>query len=372
MKRRPTILIADDIDITRQVITNLLEPMGYAIIEAGNGEEALDLALRERPDIILLDLAMPRMGGLEVCKIIKSNPETRAIPIVVITGLTDEETHLKALEAGADGFLTKPFKIHFLKTRLKALLSLKMLNDIKAEYQDKLKKSNIELMQKLIKAQDVTIFALAKLAEFRDPDTGHHLERMREYAKSLALGLREMSLFKDYITDQYIDNLYKSTPLHDIGKVGIPDRILLKPAALTKKEFEIMKKHTEIGGEAISAAIKFTGMESTFLDMGKNIAYYHHEKWNGAGYPKGLTKEDIPLSARITAFADVYDALTTKRVYKHPFSHETSKRIILEEAGKHFDPHIVEAFLRYEQDFMRIKTQLYDNSDNVCYYPTPP
>ncbi|UCB44711.1 MAG: HD domain-containing protein [Spirochaetota bacterium] len=203
---------------------------------------------------------------------------------------------------------------------------------------------------------------LLSLAEFRDPETGEHLERMREYAKTIAHELKQTDKYKDYITERYIDNITKSTPLHDIGKVGIPDEILLKPGILTAEEFEIMKRHSEIGGDAISSAIKLTGMKRSFLDMGKEIAYHHHEKWDGSGYPKGLKNEEIPITARITALADVYDALTTKRVYKSAFSHEKSRDIIVEGAGSAFDPDIVEAFLRREKEFIKIKEKYKDTN----------
>ncbi len=349
------ILVVDDLDANRKMLGTFLTQMGYSIIEASDGEEALERFQEHRPDLLILDLNMPKMDGYEVCRRLKSNPDTKIVPIVVITGLGDDKSHLKALEMGADDFLAKPFNIHFLKAKLKSLLSLKRLYDENKEYQERLKQDNISLMQQVISTQDVTIIALAKLAEFRDPETGEHLERMREFAGVLALELSKSPKYQDYITDQYIENIYKSTPLHDIGKVGIPDSILLKPGKLTTEEFEIMKGHSEIGGDAIASAIKLSGIEKSFLDMGKEIAYYHHEKWNGSGYPKGLKDDEIPLTARITALADVYDALTTKRVYKPAFPHEKSREIIIEGSGSSFDPEIVETFLLKEKEFIRIK-----------------
>jgi putative two-component system response regulator len=239
---------------------------------------------------------------------------------------------------------------------------MKRLYDENQEYQEKLKNDNVSLMQKLIGTQDITIVALAKLAEFRDPETGEHLERMREYAKTIALELKKQDKYKDYITEQYIKNLYKSTPLHDIGKVGIPDKVLLKPGKLTDDEFEIMKRHSEIGGDAISSAVNLSGMTRSFLDMGKEIAYYHHEKWDGNGYPKGLKNDGIPLTARITALADVYDALTTKRVYKPAFPHNKAKAILEEGSGTVFDPDIVAAFISKENEFIKIKEEYKDNN----------
>ncbi len=361
MREKQTILIVDDIDANRKMLSTFLTPMGYSIVEAADGEEALERFQAHHPDLLILDLNMPKMDGFEVCRRLKSDPETKMVPIIVITGLGDDKSHLKALETGADDFLAKPFNIHFLKARLKSALSLKKLHDINIEYQNSLKKSNIELMQKVIATQDVTIVALAKLAEFRDPETGEHLERMREYARILAHGLQNIGKYNKYIDDNYIDSIYKSTPLHDIGKVGIPDSILRKPGKLTPEEFEIMKRHSEIGGDAIASAIKLAGMERSFLDMGQAIAYHHHERWDGNGYPRGLQGEHIPLSARIAAFADVYDALTTKRVYKPAFSHQKSKVILVEGSCTAFDPDIVKAFLGKEKEFVAIKEEYKDN-----------
>jgi putative two-component system response regulator len=362
MGEKHTILVVDDLDANRKMLSTFLTPMGYFVVEASDGEDALERFQEHRPDLMILDLNMPKMDGFEVCRKLKSNPDTKIVPIVVITGLGDDQSHLKALEMGADDFLAKPFNIHFLKAKIKSLLSLKRLYDENREYQNRLKQDNISLMQQVIGTQDVTIIALAKLAEFRDPDTGEHLERMREFAGVLALELSKSPKYQDYITDQYIETIYKSTPLHDIGKVGIPDSVLLKPGKLTREEFEIMKRHSEIGGDAIASAIKLSKMGESFLDMAKFIAYHHHEKWAGSGYPMGLKDDDIPLSARITALADVYDALTTKRVYKPAFPHEKAKEILKEGSGSQFDPEIVAAFLSKENEFIKIKEEYKDRN----------
>lgn len=357
MKGSQTVLIVDDMEANRKMIDTFLTPLGFTTVEASNGVVALEVVGEKKPDLILLDLNMPELDGFEVCRRLKADPETKMIPIVVITGYSDSDNHLKALEVGADDFLAKPFNLQFLKARLQSLLEMKRLYDMNVEYQKNLKKNNIELLQELISTQDITIVALAKLAEFRDPETGEHLERMREYAKVIAKELKKKDKYKEYITPKYIENIYKSTPLHDIGKVGIPDDVLLKPGKLTSEEFEVMKRHSEIGGDAISSATKLTGKKQSFLDMGKDIAYHHHEKWNGKGYPKGLAGEAIPLTARITALADVYDALTSKRVYKEAFSHEKSRSIVIEESGEAFDPEIVEAFINTENDFKAIRRE---------------
>ena len=267
MPKKSRILIADDVPANRHILAQFLNEMGYSVIETENGREALNAVMSEKPDIVILDIAMPEIDGIEVCRIIKSNPLTKIIPVVIITALGDDEHHLKALNAGADDFLTKPFMVHFLRARLKSLLALKLMNDASLGYQESLKQMNVDLMEKLINTQDITIIALAKLAEFRDPETGEHLERMREYSKVLAYKLRELPKYKYYISDRYIENLYKSSPLHDIGKVGIRDDVLLKPGKLSHDEFELMKLHTTIGGDALATATQFSGLDRSFLDI---------------------------------------------------------------------------------------------------------
>jgi len=363
--KKSRILIADDIPANRYILAQFLGEMGYSVIQTENGREALRQVMHEKPDIVILDIAMPEMDGIEVCRIIKSNPLTKVIPVVIITAHGDDEHHLKALDAGADDFLTKPYKVHFLKARLKSLLALKLMNDASLGYQESLKRMNVELMEKLISTQDVTIVALAKLAEFRDPETGEHLERMREYTRLIAHKLRELPKYRYYISDRYIENLYKSSPLHDIGKVGIRDDVLLKPGKLSQDEFELMKLHTTIGGDALASATQFSGLDRSFLDMGKEIAYSHHEKWNGAGYPSELKGEQIPLSARILAIADVYDALTSKRVYKEAFTHDQARRIIVEECESHFDPEVLRTFLDLEEQFIDIRNRYQDSKDDA-------
>lgn len=368
MTKKPRILIADDAPANRHILAQFLKEMGYSVLETENGREALDAVMSEKPDIVILDIAMPEIDGIEVCRIIKTNPLTKIIPVVIITALGDDEHHLKALDAGADDFLTKPFMAHFLRARLKSLLALKLMSDASLGYQESLKQMNVDLMEKLISTQDITIIALAKLAEFRDPETGEHLERMREYSKVLAYKLRELPKYRYYISDQYIENLYKSSPLHDIGKVGIRDEVLLKPGKLSQDEFELMKQHTTIGGDALATATKFSGMDRSFLDMGKEIAYSHHEKWNGTGYPRGLKGEHIPLSARILAIADVYDALTSKRVYKEAFTHDQSRKIIVEECVSHFDPEVLNAFQDLEDQFIDIRKRYQDAKDDAIMH----
>jgi len=224
---------------------------------------------------------------------------------------------------------------------------------------NKRKKAEMDLLEsyrKLQNARMATILGLAKLAEYRDEGTGTHLERIREYAKLLAEALSNNPKYTGHITPEYVDDIYQSSILHDIGKVGIPDAVLLKPDKLSDEEFNVIKRHTTLGGDAIKAIeAKIEGQ--SFLALGKEIAYNHHEKWDGSGYPRGLSGEGIPLSARIIALADVYDALTTKRFYKEAFSHKRSRQMIVDLKGTHFDPEMVDVFLTLQDEFNRIRRE---------------
>ncbi len=222
----------------------------------------------------------------------------------------------------------------------------------------------IDSLKDIENARSGTILGLAKLAEYRDEETGAHLERIREYARIIARALAEKPEHKNYITEQYIEDIYCSSILHDIGKVGIPDAILLKPGKLDPEEFEVIKRHPVIGGDVLKAVNAEVGGRS-FVTLGMQIAYFHHEKWNGTGYPNGLKGEDIPLSARIVALTDVYDALTSKRVYKEAYTHEKAKGIIIAENGKHFDPEVVGVFLAHEEEFNAIRKEMHDGTCQV-------
>ncbi len=354
------ILVVDDLPENIQVVKALLEPHGYDIRTAQNGIEALEFVALTPPDLILLDLVMPGMDGFEVCRRLKQDPETWHIPVVIITGLTDREANVRAVEAGADDFLIKPFDRVLLRARIATSLKTKMLQDAVFAYQQELEDRVRERTRQLEVTQQVTVFGLSKLAESRDNETGDHIDRMRSYAYEIAQHLRVQPDFQADIDGAFVRQMYQACPLHDIGKVGIPDRILLKPAKLTPLEFDIMKTHATIGGDTLRAAEQAGGSVS-FLAMGRDVAYYHHEKWDGSGYPFGLSGEDIPLAARIVALADVYDALTSARPYKKPFDHETSRGIILEGSGSHFDPRIVEAFLVCEERFKEIRKEFKDS-----------
>ena len=349
------VLIVDDLEQNIDVLMRFLKPMGFAVAAAQTGEEALAQVRDHPPDVILLDLVMPGMNGFEVCRQLKQSERTRHIPVIIITGIQDKQANVDAVEAGADDFLLKPFDRVLLEARIRSSVKAKVLHDRLLAYQQELEDRVAERTKQLALTQHITVFSLAKLSESRDTETGDHLERMRSYTRELAIELSSWPEYEDVIHSTFVEELYHSSPLHDIGKVGIPDRILLKPGKLSQEEFEVMKSHTLIGGDTLQAADVEAGQDS-FLAMGRDIAYFHHEKYDGSGYPYGAAAKEIPLPARIVALADVYDALSSKRPYKEPFDHERSKQIILEGRGTHFDPDVVDAFLSREARFVEIRT----------------
>ena len=361
------ILVVDDLEDNITLLQRLLEPRGYVVHPALTGKAALDFVRERLPDAILLDLVMPGMNGFEVCEQLKGDPKTLHIPVIIITGLAEQEANIRALEAGADDFLLRPIDPVLLEARIRSSVRAKNMHDEILKYQRRLEASNTELEGRVLdrtaqleRTQRVTLFSLAKLAESRDPETGEHLERMRQFVRELALEMKECPEYRQEIGEDFIDRLYYSSPLHDIGKVGISDDILLKPGQLTKEEFDIMKTHATIGGDTLKAADIEAGTDS-FLSMGCQIAYYHHEKWDGSGYPFGLKGREIPLAARLVALGDAYDAMRSRRPYKEPFTHEKTRDIILEGKGSHFDPDVVDAFLAREDTFVAIRQEHEDS-----------
>jgi putative two-component system response regulator len=289
---------------------------------------------------------MPEMDGYEVCRRLKADESTSQIPIIFITALVDEEDEAKGLSMGAVDYLTKPINPELVRARVRNHLELKL-------YQDHLENLVKERTRRLALTQAVTIESLATLAEYRDPETGGHIKRTQNYVKVLAVHLKDHPRYRDELNDDIIDLLYLSAPLHDLGKVGVPDHILLKVGKLTDDEFEEMKKHTVYGHDALLITEQKLG-EDTFLRYAREIAYTHQEKWDGSGYPSGLKGDEIPLSGRLMALADVYDALISKRVYKPPFPHEKAVEIIIEGRDQHFDPDLVDAFVELQETFRNI------------------
>ncbi len=340
------VLIVDDTPENIQVLMETLKE-DYAIVAAINGEKALKMAAAEpAPDIILLDVMMPGMDGFEVCKKLKADKHTRDIPVIFITALTEAAEEAKGLALGAVDYLNKPFNPDLVKARIRNHLDLK-------RYRDRLETLVKERTRELALTQAITIESLATLAEYRDPETGGHVKRTQNYVKALAVQLKGHPRFRDELTDDAIEQLYRAAPLHDIGKVGVPDHILLKEGRLTDEEFEEMKMHVIYGRDALRVTEEKMGKNS-FLKYVREIASSHQEKWDGSGYPEGLKGNHIPLSGRLMALADVYDALISKRPYKPPYPHEKALEIITEGRGTHFDPDIVDAFIEIGGTFRNI------------------
>lgn len=373
-----TILVVDDTPDNLALIFALLNPY-YKVKVANSGEKALQLiAQGERPDLILLDIMMPGMDGYQVLAHIKNLKDAELLPVIFLTAMNSNDDEEKGLQLGAVDYITKPISPPLLLARIKTHLQLKTQSDWlrnqNAYLDNEVKARTAEVMA----IQDVTILAMASLAETRDNETGNHIRRTQNYVKALSLQLRSHPRFSSYLTDQQIEVLYKSAPLHDIGKVGIPDRILLKPGKFTPDEFEIMKTHAVLGYNAIAHAEQQLCTPVDFLSCAKEIALSHQEKWDGSGYPYGLKGDDIPISARLMAVADVYDALISRRVYKEGMPHEKAVAIIQEGRGTHFDPDIADAFLSIHQDFYAIASQfsdsdqeLLDKADSLAKFAAP-
>ncbi len=326
------VLVADDSPINRQLLQSLLGRMGLEVAVAEDGVAALEAVAAQPPDLVLLDVMMPRMDGLEVLSRLKGAPETYHIPVVMVTTIQEMSTRVRALELGADDFLNKPIVAVELKARVRSLLKAKALHDQMVRHQENLE---AEVARRTIKLRSValdTILRLSQAGEFRDELTGNHVARMAAYSAAVA---RTMGL-----PERTVDAILLAAPLHDVGKIGVPDQILLKPGPLTPEEWVPMKAHTTMGGQILG------GAESGFLRLAEVIALTHHERWDGKGYPRGLAGKAIPLAGRIVAIADVFDALTARRPYKEPFNLEKSLGIIRQGSGGHFDPAVTEAFFQ--------------------------
>ncbi len=360
-----TILVVDDTPANLSLMTGLLRDI-YKVKAAIDGEKALRIAQAQpAPDLILLDIMMPGMDGYEVCRQLKADPATRDIPVIFLTAKSGVEDEKMGLDLGAVDYITKPISPPIVMARVRNHLILKASADFLRNKADFLEREVVKRTAEVTAIQDVTIHAMASLAETRDSDTGNHIRRTQYYVKALALKLREQPRFAAQLDERYVSMLFKSAPLHDIGKVGIPDRILLKPGKLTAEEFELMKTHTTLGRDAIHAAERQLGMPVDFLRLAKEIAYSHQEKWDGSGYPEGLQGEAIPLSARMMALADVYDALISRRVYKQGMSHEQAMAIIREGRGQHFDPDMVDAFIVIHEEFRAIAQRYVDTDADL-------
>ena len=358
--QKPTILVVDDTPDNLDLMGDLLMD-DYRVKVANSGKKALEIIQSASPpDLVLLDIMMPEMDGYEVCTILKSSEETKNIPVIFLTAKTNTIDEQKGFEIGAVDYITKPISPAIVMARVKTHLDLYYKNVY-------LEKLVTQRTHEIAAIQDVTIHAMASLAETRDNETGNHIRRTQNYVKLLAQHLQFHPNYTHFLNmDGVIETLFKSAPLHDIGKVGIPDAILLKPGRFKPSEFEIMKSHPELGQNTILQAESELGIDVPFLQYAKEIAYGHHEKWDGSGYPQGLSGEDIPISARLMAVADVYDALISRRVYKEGMPHEQAVQIILDGKGTHFDPHIIEAFVVLHETFKEIASTFSDSNDDMA------
>ncbi len=350
MKNKPVILVVDDQPQNIELIEAHLVPQDYEIIKAENGKEALGKLSCNPIDLILLDVMMPGMDGFEVTRRVRQDNSHRLLPIILVTALRETEDRVKGIEAGCDDFISKPFDKIELLARVRSLLKVKAYNDLLSNYRKELESEVTRRTEELkhaferIKAASLdTIYRLSMASEFRDEDTGAHIKRMSHYSAVIA---RRMAL-----DESTIETILYAAPMHDVGKIGIPDRILMKPGKLDPAEWEIMKQHTIIGAKILR------GSDAEFIQLGESIAHYHHEKWDGSGYPNHLKGIEIPIACRIVAIADVFDALTSKRPYKEPFPLEKSLAIIREGRGNHFDPDVVDAFFAIQDEILAIKEQ---------------
>jgi len=362
----PTILVVDDTPDNLTLVSTLLK-RDYRVRVAMNGDKALKIAFSDAPpDLILLDVMMPGMDGYEVCQNLRQDARTAHIPVIFLTAKSEMEDERKGLALGASDYITKPISPPILEARVKTHLAAKAYSDFLADKASYLENEVQHRTQELSAIQDVTIQAMASLAETRDSDTGNHIRRTQFYMKALTQKLCQHPRFSGTLTKSTMDMMFKSAPLHDIGKVGIPDRILLKPGKFDPEEFEIMKTHTTLGRDAIQSAEDTLELKVEFLSIAKEIAYSHQEKWDGSGYPLGLAGEDIPLSGRLMAVADVYDALISRRVYKNGMSHEAAIQIMRDGRGTHFDPDILDAFLEIQEEVQTIAAKYADGDEDIA------
>lgn len=342
---RASILIVDDTPENLRVLSGMLRNNGYEVRPVTSGKLALQAVTNQPPDMILLDINMPEMNGYEVCEHIKQDEVLKGIPVIFISALSETLDKVRAFSVGGVDYITKPFQLEEVNARVATHLNLRRLT---THLEDLVQ----EKVGELTASQMATIMAMARLAQSRDDATGTHLERVQGYCRILAAELAQLPRYRDLIDERFIELVYEASTLHDIGKVGIPDSVLLKPGKLTSEEYEIMKQHTVIGAKTLEDVKVFYPLNE-FVETGIQMARWHHERWDGTGYPDGLTREDIPLAARIMALADMYDALKSERCYKAALPHEQCYEMIMTESGTVFDPDLIDVF-------KKVHLKLYD------------
>ncbi len=352
-------MLVDDQAPNLKILEAMLRRQGHKVRSFPDGRPALASAASAPPDLILLDINMPEMDGYEVCARLKASETLGDIPVIFISAMNETMDKVRAFSVGGVDYVEKPFQFEEVQARVTAHLKLRRLQLDLQSRNARLEGVVREQVTRISESHMAMIFALAKLAESRDPETGKHLERVQRYCKLLSGYIGERGMFDGKVGPDFVEDIYHASPLHDIGKVGIPDRILQKMGKLTSEEFEVMKDHSELGARTLEDVwSRYPG--NSFVRMGIEIARAHHEKWDGSGYPDHLAEDAIPLPARIMAVADIYDALTMRRCYKPAFSHERSCDIILESAGSNLDPEVVSAFGEIESQFSSVREMLHE------------
>ena len=348
-----SILVVDDDPQNLRILSAMLRRRGLVSRPTTSGRLAIEAARSDPPDLILLDVRMPDLSGFEVCERLKSDPATSGIPVVFLSGLAGTDDKVQAFDAGGVDYIAKPFQEREVIARIETHLELRALQTALEEQNSALEQRVARQVRDLTASQQATIFALAKLAEARDDETGRHIERVREGARVLAEQLHAAGRHRDELDAELVALIHETASLHDIGKVGVPDAVLLKPGKLTPEEFAQMQRHAVLGGETLSDVLRlYPG--ARYLAVGAEVARSHHERWDGRGYPDGLAGRAIPLSARIVALADFYDALTSDRPYRRAMPHDAVCAMIREHRGAHFDPDVVDAFAEVEAVFRRL------------------
>ncbi|TFW16302.1 HD-GYP domain-containing protein [Duganella callida] len=349
--KKAIVLVVDEAPNNLILMNGVLQDQ-YEVKLANSGRAALDIMQQvPRPHLVVLDVDLPDIDGYEVCRQLKSSPDTADVPVIFLQRERDEP---RAFEHCAAEVVSKPVSPDVLRARVDTHWQLRHSKELLKQQRNLLEHVVEEVTTELSQMLDAMIWAMASLAEMREYETANHLRRVQHYVQALARQLQGHKRFAEELSDANIKALFKAAPLHDIGKVQIPDAILLKPDRLTDEEFAVMKRHTEYGRDAIVSVEHHLGFSNTFLRYAREITYSHQEKYDGSGYPQGLKGEQIPMSARLMAVADVYDALISKRVYKPAFTHETAMEMIRQGSGEHFDPDVVDAMLTVEEEFMAI------------------
>ncbi len=352
-RRDASILVVDDTPENLRLLVRALSGAGYRVRAAPSGEIALRMARNEHPDLVLLDVDMPIMNGFQVCELLRADEALARIPVLFISAMHDAESKVKAFRAGGRDFVTKPFNIDEVLARVATHVDLRRLEIAMHKQNTELERIVAAQVHEISEAQIATIVALARLSESRDDNTGMHVERIGQLSQVIARSLMAREGSASKLTEESIHVIGKAATLHDIGKVGIPDAILLKPGKLTAEEFTIMKTHTTIGAATLDA-VHQSYPRNELVRVGADIARSHHEKWDGSGYPSGLSNTSIPLSARIVAAADVYDAIRASRPYKPSQPHEAAAQALRDGYGKHFDPSVIDAFNDVEAEITEV------------------